>query len=43
VIAWLFTGVTRDEWLALGGVIAVAALLYLLTRGRRAAMISSVP
>jgi basic amino acid/polyamine antiporter, APA family len=43
VIAWLFTGVTRSEWIALGTVIGVIALLYLVTRGGRAAVISSVP
>jgi amino acid transporter len=32
VIIWLFTGVTRGEWLAFGGAIAVASLLYLLRR-----------
>jgi basic amino acid/polyamine antiporter, APA family len=43
VIAWFFTGVSRAEWIALAVTIVGASLLYLLTRGRRGAMISSVP
>ena len=33
-IAWLLTGLTRNEWLAFGVCIAVASLLYLVTRRR---------
>jgi len=36
VILWMLTSVTRREWAVAGAVIAVAALLFLATRGRRA-------
>jgi basic amino acid/polyamine antiporter, APA family len=35
VILWLFTGVTRNEWFAFGGCIAVATLIYFAARTRR--------
>lgn len=35
VIAWLFTGVTRDEWLAFGALLAAASVVYVATRGVR--------
>jgi amino acid transporter len=31
VIAWLLTGLTRDEWLGFGGCLAFASLVYFLT------------
>jgi amino acid transporter len=34
VILWLFTGLTREEWLGFGAGVAVASLLYLLRTGR---------
>ena len=34
VIAWLLTGLTRDEWLAFGTCLGVASLAYLVARGR---------
>ncbi len=37
VIVWLLTGLTRDEWLAFGACLAAGTLVYLGTRGRRAA------
>lgn len=37
VILWLFTGVTRDEWLAFVACVAVASVLYVVTRHRRTA------
>jgi basic amino acid/polyamine antiporter, APA family len=37
VIVWLLTGLTRDEWLAFGACLAVASLVYVITRHRRAA------
>src|SRR6266704_4131241 len=36
VILWMLTSVTRREWAVAAAVIAVAALLFLATRGRRA-------
>jgi basic amino acid/polyamine antiporter, APA family len=36
VIAWLLTGLNRGEWLAFGGCVAVASLIYMATRGQRA-------
>ena len=36
VILWMLTSVTGREWAVAGAVIAVAALLFLATRGRRA-------
>ena len=36
VILWLLTGVTRDEWLAFGGCIVTASVLYVVASGRRA-------
>jgi len=35
VILWLLTSVTRQEWMVAAGVILVASLLFLATRGRR--------
>jgi APA family basic amino acid/polyamine antiporter len=35
VIAWLFTGVTRDEWIAFGALVAAASLVFVATRGAR--------
>jgi amino acid transporter len=35
VIAWLFMGATRAEWLAFGGALAIATLVYGLTRARQ--------
>ena len=35
VIAWLLTGLTRGEWLAMGVCVAGASLLYALTASRR--------
>ena len=32
VIIWLFTGVTRNEWLAFGGAIVLASVIYALRR-----------
>ena len=37
VIAWLLTGLTRNEWLAFATGIVAASLLYLATRRHRAA------
>jgi amino acid transporter len=37
VIGWLLTGVTRDEWLAFGGCIFVASLLYVAAARARTA------
>ena len=37
VIVWLLTGLTRDEWLAFAVCLTVGTLVYLGTRGRRAA------
>jgi basic amino acid/polyamine antiporter, APA family len=34
VILWLLTGLTRDEWLAFGACLALATILYLVTRNR---------
>ena len=35
VIVWLLTGVTLNEWLAFWGCVALASLLYALTRGQQ--------
>ena len=35
VIIWLLTGVTRNEWLAFWACVAVASLIYALTRGQK--------
>jgi amino acid transporter len=35
VIAWMMTGLTRREWLAIGAVLAIAIVLYLTTAGVR--------
>ena len=35
VILWLLTGVTLNEWLAFWACVALASLLYALTRGQR--------
>ena len=35
VIAWLLTGLTRDEWLGFGGCLALASLVYFFTLGVR--------
>ena len=35
VIIWLLTGVTLNEWLAFWACVALASLLYALTRGQR--------
>lgn len=35
VIAWLLTSVTRQEWAVVGGELAVAAVVFLLTRSHR--------
>ena len=32
MIAWMLTSVERDEWIALGKALAVAAAIYLLRR-----------
>jgi amino acid transporter len=37
VIVWLLTGLTRSEWLAFGACLAGGTLVYLVTRGHRAA------
>ena len=36
VIAWLLTGLARDEWLAFGACVAAASLIYLVARKRQA-------
>ena len=41
VIVWLLTGLTRDEWLGFGACLLVGSLLYVATRGRRAALTTS--
>ncbi|HZF68638.1 MAG TPA: amino acid permease [Gemmatirosa sp.] len=38
VILWLFTSITRQEWLMVGATLAVATALFLVTRSRRAAI-----
>ena len=38
VIAWLLTSITLREWGALAIALVVAALIFVLTRGRRAAL-----
>jgi len=35
VIAWVLTGLTRDEWLGFGACVVVASAVYVLTRGLR--------
>lgn len=35
VIVWLLTGVTLNEWLAFWGCVALASLVYALTRGQK--------
>jgi hypothetical protein len=35
VIVWLLTGLTGNEWLGFAACLAVASLVYLLTRRRR--------
>jgi hypothetical protein len=37
VIAWLLTGLARDEWIAFGACVAAASLVYLMARKREAA------
>jgi basic amino acid/polyamine antiporter, APA family len=37
VIVWLLTGLTRNEWLAFGACLAGGTLVYVVTRGHRAA------
>jgi amino acid transporter len=37
VIIWLLTGLTRNEWIGFGACLAAGTILYLATRGRRAA------
>jgi APA family basic amino acid/polyamine antiporter len=39
VIIWLLTGLTRDEWLGFGACVLVGSVLYVATRGRRAASV----
>jgi len=41
VIVWLLTGLTRDEWLGFGVCLAIASLVYLATRSRRAPLAAS--
>jgi amino acid transporter len=36
VIAWLLTGLTRDEWLGFGACLAIGSLVYLVARRRTA-------
>jgi amino acid transporter len=43
VIAFMLTSVRPGEWLALAATLAGAAIVFVLTRGRRAAVISSTP
>ncbi len=40
VILWLLTGLAREEWLGFGAVVAVGSVVYVATRGRRAAVAS---
>jgi APA family basic amino acid/polyamine antiporter len=35
VIVWLLTGLTRSEWLAFGGCVAAASVVYLVATARR--------
>jgi hypothetical protein len=35
VILWLLTGLTRSEWLAFGGCVAAASVVYLIATARR--------
>jgi amino acid transporter len=37
VILWLLTGLTRSEWLAFGGCVAAASVVYLVATARRGA------
>jgi len=39
VIAWLFTGMTRSEWLAFGACLAGASLIYLVRRSAAGATV----
>jgi amino acid transporter len=39
VIAWLLTGLTRDEWIAFGACVAAASLLYVIRRSVGAASV----
>lgn len=41
VILWMLTGVKAEEWLALGGLLGVASLLFVATAKNRAALVSS--
>ena len=41
VIAWVLTGLTRDEWLAFGACLALASMVYVLTRGIRARAVAT--
>lgn len=43
VILWLFTSITRQEWLLVGATLGVATLLFVVTRGRRAAVRAAQP
>lgn len=38
IIAWMFTSIRREEWVATLGALAAASLLYFVTRARRAAL-----
>jgi basic amino acid/polyamine antiporter, APA family len=35
VILWLLTGLTRSEWIAFGGCVAAASVVYLVARARK--------
>jgi hypothetical protein len=35
VILWLFTGLTRSEWIGFGGCVAGASVVYLIATARR--------
>jgi amino acid transporter len=41
VIAWLFTGMTTNEWLAFGACLAVASLIYAIKRSAAGATVSA--
>ena len=43
VIVWLLTSIGAADWAAVGGALVVAAAVYLLTRGRRAAHLRDLP
>jgi len=34
VILWLLAGLTRSEWIAFGGCLAAASVVYLIARRR---------